>query len=345
MNRLGFLCVALMLSGCYVVHHPVPTARKAATKTIAPVQKMETISIFTGVTCCEPRPNEDPGKRTVRLAKEGQEYQDAFTERFKVTWPEGSSVQCDWKDGTVVHVTNTAENLLKIIQGMSDEARNPNQQIEMDVQIVEAGRVALAALGIHGQGHLDVTAEKREMLLKREDVRLLETFHFIVKNGQESVVKSVTEYIYPTEYLIATNAATSGETPCVSGNATVVPANFELREVGTCFQVVPELRDLCNRIDFLLSVTVTGEPVWKDYGPRNPHSETNSCRLPMEQPFFPCRQISTRLIAEPDKTIAMVMGGLALAGGGSSDKVLILFLTPHFIHTQDGSAFTPIRLP
>ena len=342
MNRLGILGIVILLSGCCTFHQQQSTDRKTVTKTVMPVQKMETISLYTGATCCEPIPNEDPAEKAKRRAEESREYKDMFSERWGVTWPEGSSIE--YKDHAILHVTNTAENLLKIIRNMSQSLNYQLPQIEMDVQIIETGKAALDAVGINGQGHIDAASEKREMLMRRDDVRLMENFHIITQNGQECVTKAVTEYIYPTEYVTGTRTETTNDASCVSGNTTVVPANFELREVGTCFEMVPELSDLGNQIRLMMHVTVTGEPTWKDYSQRTPKPETDASRLPMEQPFFPNQVISTALTIAPEQTLAMVMGGFSRTDGGSPGKTLILFLTPHLIHRHGSNIFTPVRL-
>lgn len=342
MNRLVILLSMILLSGCHVVHHQRTTVQKPVTaETIVPTHKMETISLFlsTGTCCSQPISDEERAKR---LAEKNRWYKEILSKDLCVTWPAGASVA--WCEGkNIVRVTNTAENLLKIIKGMSDETKHPHPDIEMDVQIVAAEPAALTAVGVIGSGHIDVAEEKREQLLKRNDVRLLETFHIVTRNGQECVAKANTEYIYPTEYEISPKAATndaqtSGITPAV------VPANFEMREVGTCVQMVPEFSDLSNRINFMINVTVTGEPTWKDYSRPNPFSKTTADHLPMEQPFFPHHSLATLLTATADKTIALIMGGLYQAGNDPSGKALILFLTPHLIHKQDGNGFTPIRL-
>lgn len=301
---------------------------------------METISFDAGDSYSSVE-TEDPVKRA-------EEWKESCRSSYGTTWPEGSSIT--WTDGGgIIHFTNTAENLLKILRGISNNMPDygpSSTLIEMDVQIVEAGPEALAAVGIGGQAHLDNAAEKRETLLKRDDARLFETFHLITKNGQESVASAATEYIYPTEYEIGPYSAATNDTPRTSDIATVVPANFETREVGTRLQFIPDVApDLSSssHIRFMMNVTVTGKPIWKDYSRRNPPSEKTDQRLPMEQPFFPNQKISTQFTATNDETLAMVMGGLSRAGDGSHGKTLVLFLTPHIIRLKS-KLFTPIRL-
>ena len=340
MGRIGFVWFAILLAGCCAVRHQPPTDPKTEPETVAPALKMETISFDAGDPYSSVE-TEDPVKRA-------EEWKESCRSSYGTTWPEGSSIT--WTDGGgIIHFTNTAENLLKILRGISNNMPDygpSSTLIEMDVQIVEAGPEALAAVGIGGQAHLDNAAEKRETLLKRDDARLFETFHLITKIGQESVASAATEYIYPTEYEIGPYSAATNDTPRTSDIATVVLANFETREVGTRFQFVPEVYpDLSpsSHIRFMMDVTVTGKPVWKDYSRRNPPSETTDQRLPMEQPFFPNQKISTQFTATNDETLAMVMGGLSRTGDGSTGKTLVLFITPHIIRLKS-ELFTPIRL-
>lgn len=340
LKRLGLFCGAILLAGCCAVRHQPQTDPKTEQETVAPALKMETITLYTGAIT-EPSPNDDPAKRAEWLAKRNREWKERLSATCGVTWPEGSSLT--WGYGDIIRVTNTAENLLTLIKQWSDKSECP--EIETVAQIVEAGPEALAAVGIVDKGRIDDASEISKTLLKRDDARLLENFRLLAKCYSECSAMACTEYIYPTEYVIGSVAATTNDVPCTTSIATVVPANFETREVGVSIQMIAEIEDIDYKIKYMLNVTVTGEPTWKDYSLRIPGSETTVHRLPMEQPFFPNLKLATQFTATPDKTTAMVMGGLARSKeDGSPGKVLILFLTPHLISRQDGNIFSPVRL-
>ena len=172
------------------------------------------------------------------------------------------------------------------------------------------------------------------MLSQRSDTDLLNAPRVVTKNGQEAIMKVVTEYIYPTEYEVEISQNGSGGQYSHSSDpiATVEPQNFEMREVGTILQVVPEVSPEGQMINLMLNPQVVAEPTWKNYGTQLPKTvyrpataaeilanpwlleqggqvaETGYIELPMEQPFFSVRSVSTALSVYNGATV--VIGGL-----------------------------------
>ena len=176
------------------------------------------------------------------------------------------------------------------------------------------------------------------MLSQRSDTDLLNAPRVVTKNGQEAIMKVVTEYIYPTEYdvEISQNGTSYNSSSSSDPIATVEPQNFEMREVGTILQVVPEVSAEGQMINLTLNPQVVAEPTWKNYGTRLPKTvyrpmtaaeraqalatgdltaltenrvaETGYVELPMEQPFFSVRSVSTQLSVYNGATV--VIGGL-----------------------------------
>ena len=168
------------------------------------------------------------------------------------------------------------------------------------------------------------------MLSQRSDSDLLSAPKVVTKSGQEAIMKVVTEYIYPTEFEVTMSQQGNSSGSTTSGSsgeplAIVEPQNFEMREVGVILQVVPEVSAEGQMINLLLNPQVVSEPVWKNYGTKVPKavpttiwdavlgtwvttSEVEYTELPMEQPFFPVRSVSTQLSIYNGATV--VMGGL-----------------------------------
>jgi general secretion pathway protein D len=170
------------------------------------------------------------------------------------------------------------------------------------------------------------------MLSQRSDSDLLSAPKVVTKSGQEAVMKVVTEYIYPTEFEVTmsqqgnTGGGVGGGGGTGDPLAIVEPQNFEMREVGVILQVVPEVSAEGQMINLLLNPQVVSEPVWKNYGTKIPKIVPQSLfdpitglfiqssdqieytELPMEQPFFPVRSVSTQLSIYNGATV--VMGGL-----------------------------------
>ncbi len=171
------------------------------------------------------------------------------------------------------------------------------------------------------------------MLSQRSDTDLLSAPKVVTKSGQEAIMKVVTEYIYPTEFEVQISQQGNSGSSINSGGsgeplAMVEPQNFEMREVGVILQVVPEVSAEGQMINLLLNPQVVSEPVWKNYGTKIPKNvyrpataqelllnptqtvvtETAYTELPMEQPFFHVRSVSTQLSIYNGATV--VMGGL-----------------------------------
>lgn len=170
------------------------------------------------------------------------------------------------------------------------------------------------------------------MLSQRSDTDLLSAPKVVTKSGQEAIMKVVTEYIYPTEYEVQISEVSGGNSSSSGSSsdplAMVEPQNFEMREVGVILQVVPEVSAEGQMINLMLNPQVVSEPVWKNYGTQVPKTTyrqptaaelllnplltsvpvTGYMELPMEQPFFHVRSVSTQLSVYNGATV--VMGGL-----------------------------------
>lgn len=157
----------------------------------------------------------------------------------------------------------------------------------------------------------DVSADVFERkLIARRDLLRNESSRALTVSGNEALLKSVTEYIYPTDFMIemrdSGSVYTSSNTVSEVGRpgiAAVEPQEFMMREVGTIFLVTPDLEDDGSRIDCDIKAYVVDKPEWTDYGTQLPSPNGGSYALPMKQPFFPCHQLDTRLTAVPDETV------------------------------------------
>ena len=162
----------------------------------------------------------------------------------------------------------------------------------------------------------------------------------VTKAGQEAVIKVVTEYIYPTTYTV-TSGQSSGGSTLGGGNGVSTPAvepgGFQTREVGVILQVVPEVSAEGQMINLTMNPQVVSEPTWHDYGydstvlMSNPNgaATVSTTHLPMPQPFFQVRSVSTSVSIYNGATV--VMGGMITEHRISSDdKVPILGDLPYF---------------
>ena len=140
------------------------------------------------------------------------------------------------------------------------------------------------------------------------------------QSGAEATIKVVTEYIYPTEFTVEPIVGYSGSN--VSGSsqpigAVVEPGGFETREVGVILTVLPEVSAEGQMITLTLAPEVVSEPTWRNYGSTYQTFQVDQATadptvvdntLPMEQPFFHTRSVSTTINIYNTSTV--IMGGM-----------------------------------
>ena len=187
-------------------------------------------------------------------------------------------------------------------------------------------------LSVHGIfKHLDADAILH-MLSQRSNTDVLSAPKVVTKSGAEAVIKVVTEYIYPTTYEIVypqqqTATITTGNQPMIT--PVVQPGGFETREVGVILQVVPEVSAEGQMINLTMNPQVVSEPDWHDYGMDMPGLDVDHpTHLPMMQPFFHIRSVSTSVSIYNGATV--VMGGMITENRvASEDKIPFLGDIPY----------------
>jgi general secretion pathway protein D len=155
-------------------------------------------------------------------------------------------------------------------------------------------------------------------LQQKGDTDLLSAPKVTTQSGVEATIKVVTEFIYPTEFdvqpIMAPVATEAGGVVAVilsQVGGIVEPGAFETREVGVILQVLPEVSAEGQMISLTLAPEVVTEPIWRDYGmdfPTVVNGKTEKVHLPMAQPFFHSRSVSTSIIIYNGATV--VMGGM-----------------------------------
>jgi len=149
------------------------------------------------------------------------------------------------------------------------------------------------------------------------------------QSGAEATIKVVTEYIYPTEFTVEPIVGYSGSN--VSGSsqpigAVVEPGGFETREVGVILTVLPEVSTEGQMITLTLAPEVVSEPTWRNYGSTYQTFQIDQATadptvvdntLPMEQPFFHTRSVSTTINIYNNSTV--IMGGMITEHRSDSD--------------------------
>ena len=291
--------------------------------------------------CCMMRAYPDPDakpktkeEKAAEVAEDERETKEWLTKAAGVEWPEGSSLH-KLRSLNRLWIKNTPENLAKVAKLWTNIHNDGYcRNIEFDIRYMSADRKTLSEVGYFGTSRINA-AVLQNRLMAHGGARLLESPRLVTRRGEETVLKGLTEYIYPTDYEV-NHALTSqmDGTNIVYGTdsagAAVEPQSFTMRETGTIVQITPSLTDDGNLIDIELYTYLVGEPEWKDYGAKAKWKGAATYDLAMEQPFFPVRaSTDTKVSMRPGATY--VFGGGADKRKGDEDKFVFIFVTPRLI--------------
>lgn len=132
------------------------------------------------------------------------------------------------------------------------------------------------------------------------------------QSGVPATIKVVTEYIYPSDYTIEPGVAptlnSDGSLQTAGTPPVVTPAEFETREVGVILEVTADVSTEGEMINLTMSPEVVTEPDWRNYGQTYTDASGEILQIPIEQPFFHSRSISTSILIYNGATV--VMGGM-----------------------------------
>ncbi|MDD2598053.1 MAG: hypothetical protein PHO37_02345 [Kiritimatiellae bacterium] len=243
------------------------------------------------------------------IEQQSNEWKQFFSAQG-VMWPEGSHVEYFSETGQL-HVMNSYKNL-KLFEGILNKLSVIPSMIRIQAEYIEYSVADINDLAKNG----NISVVTLRKLWKAGKGRLLCSPCVLTRSGQEAIAKSVTEYIYPTEFKIE-----SAKTP--DGIIDIVePQNFEMREVGSTLQVVPEGSAEGSYINLMLNPQLISSPAWKQY-----ESGTN---LSMPQPFFHTHSISTQVSVKSGETV-LLGGGMNNKNG---DKTVFVFLKAEIVDTK-----------
>lgn len=222
--------------------------------------------------------------------------QDYYTD-LGVTWPAGSTASF-WQAERIVSVVNTTSNL-SLIQDLFD-ADKP-KQVEIEIQMVAFQAVEIEKLAIRN----GISLESLTALWSTGAGKLVACSRLISRSGNEGTIRGVKEFLYPTDFG-RSGVNVEGTNVSVQAGGDPIPQNFETREVGAIFSVIPEVSPEGNMINLNLRPEWVGMPEWVDYGTEGAGATTN--RLPMRQPVFYRHAVETQF--------SLARGAKALLGGG-----------------------------
>ncbi len=161
-------------------------------------------------------------------------------------------------------------------------------------------------------------------LEQRSGANLLSAPKVTTKSSQSAEIKVVEILRYPTDFeLVTPQASGSTQTGSVESQAFLRPTGFEEKELGVSLQVSPTVGPDGTSIDLVMTPAVTELVEWVNYGYTINYADGRQQDMPMHQPIFKTRQISTGITIWDGQTV--VMGGLITEKQSTTlDKIPLL---------------------
>ncbi len=261
---------------------------------IQPCEELTTRVYPVLTSMCERMSNADCG----RVGDNNRQDLKAFFAQMGVNWPEGFSVSYLASIG-LLRVTNTPENLDVFEQVLDDLGVRP-RLVEVEVQINAFRPEDIEKLRLSG----GVSVASLTELRQKGNSKTVSSATVLTKAGNEAVVKSVREVLYPSELDMDGSQRGSGITSG-GGVGALMPCLFEMREVGMCLQVVPEIApDNGSLINLIVNprwVTLNG---WESYQADLAAGWTHKT-LPLRQPVFGVTSFQTQVTVADGETVLL----------------------------------------
>ena len=224
-----------------------------------------------------------------------------FYEQLGVRWPTGSSIS-HMPSFYRLRVTNTQDNHDRLRKILDETAYRP-KLVDTELQIF-----AFRAADIERLQRTDgVSLANLNALREKGKAKSVATASGVTKTGQETVIKAVKEVIFPTGF----NGMVDGGTNLNLAVDTVLPSNFETREVGVVLQLVAEARE-GGLIELMLNPQWTTLDGWERYDAGIP-TRRGLGKLSLRQPVFSCTSWQTQVTMKAGESI--LLGGAATPDG------------------------------
>jgi len=243
-------------------------------------------------------------------------------EQLGVTWVEGSSIELvPCLDQMLIK--NTPENIEKIEEIIEKFCPASPRQVEIQMYFIEYKMDEIEKLAREDK----LEAEPLLALWKQGGAKLLHAPRALCVPGFKSMVKGVTEYIYPTEVDVFV-----GNTNSSAGNAVAFaePQNMVMREVGIILEVTPEVTADGSTIHLTLCPSIVSKPTWRTFGGALMGSIGSENNAALEQPFFPVKIFATCFSVSNGATV-MIAGGMDNEAGA---ETVFAFVRARLVDTE-----------
>jgi hypothetical protein len=191
-------------------------------------------------------------------------------------------------------------------------------QAEIELQYVEFDQLDIERLALEGA----IGEEGLIELWEKDRARLLFAPKIVTQSGVEACMKSIREFIYPTEYVRHETTNKHTKRPEI---AITIPTDWVTREVGTILVVLPEVSSDNRLLTIAMGPEIVNSVEWKKL--------TVGCGVDpnrmsvAEIPHFNTDSIETTItVGDGDRVL--VGGGTALPGG---EKIVYVFLIARLV--------------
>jgi type II secretory pathway component GspD/PulD (secretin) len=236
----------------------------------------------------------------------------------------------EWPSKSYIHYFNGAEKLviantepnIDIFETILSDLNIRRHQIEIEVHFVAFDTETISALGANG-----ITLEALTDLRNQGRGELLAAPRAITRSGFSTVIKGVTEYIYPSDFTIVTPTTNTNSTASVS---LVEPSDYCTREVGAYLDVTAEAQPNGNLIDLSILPELVEPPVWHAFGGQDNDPQGKPKQKDIRQPHFQNYKGTFNVLVASGKTL--------LLGGGvpshNREQLVYMFLTARLVGMQ-----------
>ena len=212
-----------------------------------------------------------------------------------LTWPPDSMAVLVADDSQYLIVRNTNQNLYRIADAIPGATLGSKIALESTIIAFKEEDVDKLNMGV------GVSKKTLFELRQKGRSKLISTAYGVTPGGQEVVVKSIREIMYPNEQLMGVDTNKS------CNLRMVAPDTFNTREIGTILQAVPE----ADEAGKLISVTRKSE--WITLNGWEKHevvtgNKDGLKKFSVRMPIFDSSTIETQL--------RITSGDTVLLGGG-----------------------------
>jgi hypothetical protein len=253
------------------------------------------------------------------------EWKEFFDKMDVFSWPDESDITYHSEIDRLV-ARNTVENLSKI-ERILYVGPHPMMESEFEIELRFIAFDKKDILSIDRT--MSVTTGTLLALRQAGKGELLAAPVVRTPSGLEATTKSVTEYIYPTAFMVSpitTGGTNSNDVARIIG-AVVEPQDFQMREVGVILSVHANFLPDSRSVHLILNPEISFETTWKDYGSEYPTPEGTIAKLPMQQPIFRTIAFQTS-ISVPNNTFVLLSGGSPAPDG---DKIIYALVRARII--------------